>query len=122
MGCLPWDKGCKCKNRCEGVFSHPGVVESCKGWCKSSSNFKNGFINGKIGREDFLCSGKYIDLPTHMLATNVDPCPNDDLTLEDLLDPTNQAETRKQKINDFTPVIIGGAVFIGILLLYFIWK
>lgn len=122
MGCLPWDKGCKCKNRCEGQFAHPSLVEACKGWCKSSADFKNGFLNGRISRQDFLCSGKYINLSTQMLATNTDLCPNDNLTLEDLLTPIDEGEERLEKLQDYTPILIGGGVFILILMLLFIWK
>jgi hypothetical protein len=122
MGCLPWDKGCKCKNKCEGTFSHPGTVAQCKGHCKSSTFFKNNFLDGDITKEEFLCSGKWIDIQTHMLETNVDPCPNDGITLDALLDPTKQSEKSKEKLEDFTPILAGGGVLICLLLMLYIWK
>jgi hypothetical protein len=122
MGCLPWDKGCKCKNKCEGSFSHPGTVAQCKGHCKSSTFFKNNFLDGDISKEEFLCSGKWIDIQTHMLQTNTDPCPDDGLTLEDILTPIDEGEERREKIQDYSPILIAGGVFILILMLLFIWK
>lgn len=102
-------KACRrqaCKNRCKSWFSaQPDIERQCKNACKDNISFS---------REDFLCSGKWVDRTVVMLTYGYDPCPGQagGRTMEELLDPLGDRERDEQKREDLQPVILGGALLI----------
>jgi len=110
MGLLCGRK-CECRRRCKSYFSDMPDVE--RGCIKACSD------NRDLSREDYLCSGQYIDQQQFMLSYGYDPCPNDGITMPDVLDPTNSFERGQKNISQLMPVFlgIGLVVVIGIIAL-----
>jgi hypothetical protein len=92
MGFCIGGKACRrqaCKDRCKGWFgAQPDVERACKNACKSNSSLE---------KEDFLCSGNWIDQRILMAAYGYDPCEGDQTTIGGFLDPTDQiGQSEKQ--------------------------
>lgn len=81
----------------------PQVKEACRAACNSSTSF---------GKEEFLCSGDYVDQQFVIGRYKYDPCPNDGTTLEEFLDPLGSRAQEAQKRQDFIPVIAALAAFL----------
>lgn len=106
-----WCRNQKCKDRCRSWFGTMGdVMDSCKGACNSG--------NTDFSRDEFLCSGDYVDINSVMLRYKIDPCPSDSITLPGLLDPLDSYNEEQRRIKAYTPILVGiGVLFIIMLLI-----
>ena len=103
---------CECKRRCKGWFGAlPEVERQCKNACSS---------NKHITREEFLCSGNWIEDIIIIQAYGYDPCPDSGSTLEEFLDPLNDRERQEKELEQYTPVLIGGAALLLIVIIVFV--
>ncbi len=101
-------KKCRCKQNCKSWFGlQPDLERACVNACKSNSG---------LSRDEFLCSGKYIDEEVLIGAYGYDPCEGG-VSIEDYLDPLGDRENDKEKLKSLMPVYIG----LGILILVGIW-
>lgn len=114
------DASCKCKKRCRSEFAHIEVQEACVNRCKGSNDFKRRFGRGEIPREEFLC--QMYPTEEYMLMTGIDPCPNDGISLPELLDPADTSARRKEKLQDYLPILGGGALVILLLVFFLVRK
>ncbi|AEE53729.1 hypothetical protein Halhy_5906 [Haliscomenobacter hydrossis DSM 1100] len=108
-------KTCKCTQKSKGYF--PGQPDLQKG-------FRNACVgNNALSKEEYLCSGKYVDEQTIMLAYGYDPC-SGGKSIGDVLDPTRSAETEQENLEQLTPVfiILGIGVIVGIIAFVIIAK
>lgn len=106
-----WCRRQECRKRCESWFgTMPDVADACKSACHNSTSFT---------REQFLCSGKYIDKATVIARYKYDPCPGQGLTVEDFLDPLNDREREDRKLSEYGPVIaaIGFMLLSGLIII-----
>lgn len=99
-------KKCECKRRCKGWFgAMPDIERQCKNACKTHTG---------LTKDEFLCSGNWIDQQIMMAAYGYDPCQDDDNTIDDFLDPLNNQEKDEaeldQVIKIFMVVLLVGAV------------
>ncbi|MEL6806073.1 MAG: hypothetical protein AAFO91_20125, partial [Bacteroidota bacterium] len=59
------------------------------------------------------CSGKYIDERQYMMAYGHDPCPGNNITLAELLDPLDSESREDAKVERLTPLLAGlGAIIL----------
>jgi hypothetical protein len=99
-----WCRAQECKNRCKSWFGQqPDVERQCKALCNNNISFS---------REEFLCSGKYVDDALIILSYGYDPCTESGASVQDILDPLNGRERQDQELEKFTPVIIGGGLLV----------
>lgn len=100
-------KACKraeCKQRCKSWFgAQPDIERACKNACGSNSS---------LTKEDFLCSGNYIDDAIMIAAYGYDPCPNSGTSIEDLFDPLGDRDREDEKLQELQPAIIGGGILV----------
>jgi hypothetical protein len=104
-----WCRTQECKNRCKGWFgAQPEIERSCKNACK---------VNSSLKRDDFLCSGEWIDQRVVMSAYGYDPCENDSIIMTDLLDPMGEhkAEEEQNQNNNRIILIILGVIIVSIV-------
>jgi hypothetical protein len=78
--------------------------DACRAACAGNISFS---------KEEFLCSGNYVDQEYVIGRYKYDPCLDDDTTLEGFLDPLNDREREAEKRQDMIPLVAG----IGLLLL-----
>jgi len=100
-------KNCKCTQKSKGFF--PGQPDLQKG-------YRNACIgNNGLTKQDYLCSGKYVDEKVIMLAYGYDPCAGG-ASIDQILDPTNSAEREQENLKQLTPlfIILGIAVVVGL--------
>lgn len=108
-------KTCKCTQKSKGFF--PGQPDLQKG-------YRNACIgNNSLSKEDYLCSGKYVDEKVIMLAYGYDPCAGG-VNIGQVLDPTNSAEREQENLKQLTPlfIVLGVAVVVGLLAFFLIAK
>ncbi|PHN06165.1 hypothetical protein [Flavilitoribacter nigricans] len=98
-----------CRKRCKSFF--PGQKTLRKG-CESLC--KTGFTD--FGKEEYLCSGKYVDEAAVMLEFGYDPCLTSGPTIPDILDPTDTAGQAERNYERLEPVYIGLGLLIVIAL------
>ena len=107
----------QCQTRCKGWFSGmPDVERSCKSACKS---------NTELTKDDFLCSGNYIEEALLIARYGYDPCPNNSTTLEGYLDPLNdrpREDAKNEQLSELAVIlcIVAGAavlIFLAIILM-----
>ena len=104
-----WCRKQKCKNRCKGWFANmPMVEEGCKKACNDNTSFS---------RDDYLCSGNYINVGEVMLRYKTDPCPNDGITMQQLLDPLDTHNAESRRLKQYLPVLAGAAILFVVVLL-----
>jgi hypothetical protein len=80
----------------------PDVLEGCKQLCGTNISFT---------KEDFLCSGNYVEESVVIGRYGYDPCPAAGNTVEDFLDPLNDRETQKETRRELIPVVGGVGLF-----------
>lgn len=106
-------KKCQCKRDCKSWFSGmPSLVKSCKNACKG---------NKTLGKDDFLCSGNYVDQRNVILQFGYDPCMNDDIGFEDTLAGQASGQSGEQW-DRLKPIFLGLGVLIitSLIILYVI--
>lgn len=104
-------KNCKCNQKAKGLF--PGQPDLAKG-------FRNACIgNNNLTKDEYLCSGRYVNEQTIMLSYGYDPC-SGGKSIGEVLDPTNQRAENNQDFQDTLPILIGIGVLIvaGLITLY----
>lgn len=77
--------------------------------------------NHRITREQYLCSGKYIDQKQVMLMYGYDPCEGGP-SWSEVLDPLATKEENNQDFESSTPIFIGiGAlIVVGLVILWLV--
>jgi hypothetical protein len=94
----------ECRNRCRSWFGQQADIErQCRKLCNNNISFT---------REEFLCSGEYVDDALIILSYGYDPCPGSGANVQDLLDPLNDRERQDAELEKFTPVILGGGLML----------
>lgn len=101
-------KKCECRRRGKGYFS--GLPELERGFGKACDS------NTNISREEYLCSGQWVDQKQVMMMYGYDPCPNGASWL-DFADPGNSREENNQDFAESQPIFIGLGVLIVAALL-----
>ncbi|WP_425420908.1 hypothetical protein [Phaeodactylibacter xiamenensis] len=97
-----WCRRNECKDRCDSWFgTMPDVRDACRAACAGNISFS---------KEEFLCSGNYVDQEYVIGRYKYDPCLDDDTTLEGFLDPLSDREREEEKRNDLMPLIAGLAM------------
>lgn len=100
MGFCIGRKACKrqdCKERCKGWFgAQPDIERACKNACKQNSSLQ---------KDDFLCSGNWIEQQILMAAYGYDPCTSDEITIEEFLDPTDQKGQNKEQMDNLKELL-----------------
>ncbi|MEZ4991897.1 MAG: hypothetical protein R2824_15860 [Saprospiraceae bacterium] len=108
-------KKCECKRRCKSWFGlQPDLERACKNACKGNTG---------LTKEQFQCSGKYVDEAALILAYGYDPC-SGGVSAVDVLDPTGSAEYEAEKMDSLqgTFLILGLLILAGLGVLYFMRK
>jgi hypothetical protein len=105
-------KACKCKRRCKGWFGQqPDLERQCKNACKTKED---------LTREDFLCSGDWVDEQVVMGFYGYDPCSTSGPTLDDFTGQTKDDERNEEKLNRLMPVFLGlGLLIMGALFILY---
>lgn len=105
---------CKCKRRGKAYFS--GLPELERGFGKACDS------NSNLTREEYLCSGKYIDQVQAMAMYGLDLCPKDAVTFDIFADPTGSKQESNQDFKESQPIFIGLGVLIvaGLLILWLV--
>ncbi len=105
-----WCRTQECRSRCESWFgTMPDVKDACRKACDGSVSFS---------KEEFLCSGQYLDVGPVMLRYKYDPCNDDSITMESILDPANKRTEEEDRLKLYAPYLIGASVlFLGALAL-----
>lgn len=109
-----WCRTQDCKERCKGWFAgQPELERSCKNACKQNSDLQ---------KQDFLCSGNWVDQQIVFQAYGYDPCPNDGIGLDDFLDPLDDRGRDDQKRKNLQPLIliIGAILFFAVAALIYV--
>ncbi|MCB0653951.1 MAG: hypothetical protein KDC85_21920 [Saprospiraceae bacterium] len=93
-----WCRTQDCKERCKGWFgAQPDIERSCKNACKTNSG---------LTKDDFLCSGNWIDQQIVFAAYGYDPCAGDNTTIEDYFDPLDDRAREDAKPEKYKDLII----------------
>lgn len=105
----------RCKNRCQSwLAGKPDLVKACKNVCKSHSGLE---------KEEFLCSGKYVDQHDYMLRYKTDPCPEDDIVMQQVLDPLDDRGREEREWQDLQPVLVVlGLLIVAALVILYVLK
>ncbi len=112
MGLCLGGKSCRrqqCRKRCDGWFGTMGEIrDACRSACHNDTSFT---------KEDFICSGNYIDQEYVIGRYKYDPCKLDEITQQDFLDPLGNIERQEQRNKDMLPVYAGlGLLFFAALI------
>ena len=113
-------KSCRrydCRQRCKGWFGGMDELErACKGRCNGDST--------SFSKEDFLCSGQWVDDGNIILAYGYDPCPNSGRTTEEILDPLGDRAREDERLKTVIPIVLALIVLIaaGLGILYVVRK
>ena len=113
---LFFGKKCDCKRMFKGWLGPmPDIERSCKNACKTKTD---------LTKEEFLCSGNWIEQQVLMAAYGIDPCLNDEVTLGDYFDPLGDRENAKEKLTGLKDLFIILAILIaaGLGILFYIRK
>lgn len=88
------------------------MERACKKACSS---------NSALTRDDFLCSGNYVIEQEWISQLGTDPCPGNNVTVEDVFDPFNTRQFERNRFEDMKPILYGlvGLVLValGVLVL-----
>lgn len=107
-----WCRRQKCNQRCKSWFGlQPDIERACRNACKSNSS---------LDKDDFLCTGKYLDEQVIMGAYGYDPCAATDINIEDYLDPLDTQAENEQRLNTLMPLFIILAIGITLAILFLI--
>lgn len=91
----------------------PDTERACQNACKGNPN---------IQKDDFLCSGNYADQRAFIIQYGFDPCPGDDITVENtVIDPEGAlSERENEKWERLRPVlgVLAILVFVALFILY----
>lgn len=99
----------RCQDRCGGWFgAQPDIERACKKACRA---------NYDLTKEQFLCSGNWIEQAVVIGAYGYDPCPNSGIDLPGYLDPLNQRQAEKDQVQNVQPWLIGGVALVVIALI-----
>jgi len=97
-------KRAECKQRCKSWFgAQPDIERACKNACGSNYN---------LAKEDFLCSGNYIEQAVMIAAYGYDPCPNSGISIDDYFDPLGDRERDDERFQQLQPVVLGGGLLV----------
>ena len=97
-------KRAECKQRCKSWFgAQPDIERACKNACGVDYN---------LTKENFLCSGNYIEQAVMIAAYGYDPCPESGISIEDFFDPLGDRDREDKKLQELQPVIIGGGLLV----------
>lgn len=102
-----------CQRRCKSWFSGmPDVERSCINACKT---------NAKLTKDEFLCSGNYIEEALLVARYGYDPCPGQGVDVETFLDPLGDRPREDAKNKQLSEVaIILAVVAVAALIILFI--
>lgn len=91
---------------------YPDVERACRNACTGNQSFS---------REEFMCSGKYIDEAAFIRAYGIDPCEGG-AAMEDILDPLNDREAQEKQFQDIAPFLWGVLllILVALAVLYFL--
>ena len=99
-----WCRGQECRNRCRSWFGQqPDIERQCRKLCNNNISFS---------REEFLCSGNYVDDALIILSYGYDPCPGAGSSVEALLDPLDDRGRQDAELKRYAPVILGGGIML----------
>jgi hypothetical protein len=88
-----------CKQRCKSWFSGLDELErQCKNACKGDDR--------TFTKDEFLCSGKWVDDQNVILQYGYDPCPNRGASVEDTLDPLGDRAREDERLKKILPVFV----------------
>jgi hypothetical protein len=107
-------KTCECKKQCSSwAAGMPDVVSACKDACK---------VDNGLNKDQFFCSGNYLNQSQFILQYGFDPCPGDGVTFENtVVDPGGyQSEANSEQWAKIGPVLAVLALFIGLALFTFL--
>jgi hypothetical protein len=116
MGFCIGGKACRrqdCKERCKSWYGlQPDLEKACKNACKSNSS---------LTKEQFQCSGKYVDEQALILAYGYDPC-NGGVSIDQVLDPTGSSVYQAEKLESLsnTFLLLGILIAAGLAVLYYL--
>lgn len=109
-------KRAKCKQRCKSWFgAQPDIERACKNACGSNYN---------LAKDDFLCSGNYIEQAVIIGAYGYDPCLGSGISVEDFFDPLGDRDREDEKLQQLQPVILGGGLLVlaALVILFIVVK
>lgn len=107
-----WCRRQKCNQRCKSWFGlQPDLERACINACKG---------NTSLAKDDFLCSGKYVDEQVIMGAYGYDPCAATGVDIEDYLDPLDTQAENQERLQSLMPLFILLALIIGLGVWYLI--
>ena len=101
-----------CKERCKSWYGlQPDLEKACKNACKGNSS---------LTKEDFQCSGKYVDEQALILAYGYDPCAGG-VSVEEILDPLDSQGQAAEKLESLsgTFLLLGILIMAGLAVLYY---
>ena len=81
------------------------ILDACKAACKGDNS---------LGRDEFLCSGNYLDQQNIILQYGYDPCLNDSVTFEDTLQIEDQWGNMRPILMILAILLIGGLAILYI--------
>lgn len=106
-------KKCECKRRCKSWYGlQPDLEKACKNACKSNTG---------LTKEQFQCSGQYVDEQALILAYGYDPCAGG-VSIEEVLDPTGSQDYEAEKLDKLgsTFLLLGILIILGLGVLYYL--
>jgi len=107
--CLGY-KSCKklhCRQRCKSWFgAQPDLERACDAACSGNYNLAT--------KDEFLCTGNYVDRRVVMSAYGYDPCSGQDATIEEFYDPTGEKQQEAERTQMLWPIVIALLVLVGI--------
>lgn len=105
---------CKCQRRGKSYFS--GMPELARGFGKACDGNQN------ITKDEYLCSGKFIDQAQVMLMYGYDPCAGTGPSWNEVLDPLATKQENNQDFSASTPIFVGlGAlIIVGLVVLWLV--
>lgn len=102
-----------CKNRCKSWFTaSPELEVACRGRCDSNDT--------SFTKENFLCSGDWIDDRDVIALYGYDPCPKSGGTIDEVLDPLGDRAREDERLQQIMPLAIAIVVLIaaGLAIMY----
>lgn len=95
-----------CRQRCKAWFGGMDELErACKGRCNGDST--------SFTKDDFLCSGNWVDDANIILAYGYDPCPGSGSSAEDVLDPLGDRKREDERLKQIKPIVIAAFILIA---------
>lgn len=91
----------------------PDLVDAAKAACKGNSG---------LSREEFLCSGRYVDQRNVILKFGFDPCLEDEIDFEDTI-AGQEAGADEEQWERLKPIVYGlGILIVLAVAVFFIRK